>query len=141
MNLKYEVVNNLKISQDLLEFVNNELLVDTNIKPEKFWSGFDKAVHELAPINKKLIEKRQDIQEKIDSWHIKNKGKNIDLEEYKTFLKKIDYLKDEGPDFKIETKNIDDEIAKIAGPQLVVPIMNARYTLNAAKLRIIAAIL
>ncbi len=135
MNLKYEVVNNLKISQELLEFVNNELLVDTNIKPEKFWSGFDKAVHELTPINKELIKKRQDIQEKIDSWHIKNKGKNIDLEKYKTFLKEIDYLKDEGPDFKIETKNIDDEIAKIAGPQLVVPIMNARYTLNAANAR------
>ena len=135
MEIKYKVVNNLKISQNLLEFVNNELLKDTNITPEKFWAGFDKTVHELAPINKKLILKRDDLQKKIDEWHKKNKGKQIDLEEYKNFLKKIDYLKDEGTDFKIETKDIDDEIAKIAGPQLVVPIMNARYTLNAANAR------
>ena len=135
MEIKYKVVNNLKISQNLLEFVNNELLKDTNITPEKFWAGFDKTVHELAPINKKLILKRDDLQKKIDEWHRKNKGKQIDLEEYKNFLKKIDYLKDEGTDFKIETKDIDDEIAKIAGPQLVVPIMNARYTLNAANAR------
>ena len=135
MEIKYKVVNNLKISQNLLEFINNDLLKDTNITPEKFWAGFDKTVHELAPINKKLISKRDELQKKIDEWHKKNKGKQIDLEEYKNFLKKIDYLKDEGIDFKIETKNIDDEIAKIAGPQLVVPIMNARYTLNAANAR------
>ena len=135
MEIKYKVVNNLKISQNLLEFVNNELLKDTNITPEKFWAGFDKTVHELAPINKKLISKRDDLQKKIDEWHKKNKGKPIDLEEYKNFLKKIDYLKEEGTDFKIETKDIDEEIAKIAGPQLVVPIMNARYTLNAANAR------
>ena len=67
----------------------------------------------LTPINKKLIDKRQDLQKKIDDWHIKNKDKNIDLKEYKNFLKEIDYLKDEGPDFKIETKNIDDEILKL----------------------------
>ena len=135
MKINYEVVNNLKISKELLEFVNNELLGDTNINPAKFWSGFDKAVHELAPLNNQLIKKRDDLQKKIDEWHLKNKGKEIDLNEYKNFLKKIEYLKDEGPDFKIETKNIDDEIAKIAGPQLVVPIMNARYTLNAANAR------
>jgi len=135
MKIKYEIVNNLKISQILFEFVNNELLKDTDIKPEKFWSGFDKTVHELAPINKLLIKKRDDLQKKIDEWHINNKGKQIDLIEYKTFLKKIDYLKDEGSDFKIETKNIDEEIANIAGPQLVVPIMNSRYTLNAANAR------
>ncbi|MDA9731197.1 malate synthase G [Candidatus Pelagibacter sp.] len=135
MKINYKVVNNLKISQNLLEFVNNNLLKDTNITPEKFWAGFDKTVHELSPINKKLISKREDLQKKIDEWHIENKGKQIDLKEYKNFLKKIDYLKDEGADFKIETKDIDDEIAKIAGPQLVVPIMNARYTLNAANAR------
>ena len=135
MKINYEVVNNLKISKELLEFVNNELLRDTNINPAKFWSGFDKVVHELAPLNNQLIKKRDDLQKKIDEWHLKNKGKEIDLNEYKNFLKKIEYLKDEGPDFKIETKNIDDEIAKIAGPQLVVPIMNARYTLNAANAR------
>ena len=135
MKIKYISVNNLKISEELLNFVNNDLLEDTNIRPEKFWSGFDKTVHELAPLNKQLIKKRDDLQKKIDDWHIKNKEKKIDLIEYKNFLKKIDYLKDEGPDFKIETNNIDDEIAKIAGPQLVVPIMNARYALNAANAR------
>ena len=103
--------------------------------PEKFWLGFDKAVHELAPKNKELIKIREDLQKKIDHWHIKNKGNEIKIEEYKKFLKEIGYLKDEGSDFKIETKNVDDEIAKIAGPQLVVPIMNARYTLNAANAR------
>ncbi len=135
MKIKYEVVNNIKISKELLEFVNNELLKDTNINPDIFWSSFDKIVHELAPLNNQLLKKREDLQKKIDDWHLKNKGKEINLDEYKNFLKKIDYLKNEGPDFKIETKNIDDEIAKIAGPQLVVPIMNARYTLNAANAR------
>ena len=135
MPTNYENVNNLKASKELLSFVNEDLLKETNILPEKFWSGFDKAVHELEPQNRKLIEKRKDLQEKIDQWHIKNKGSKIKIEDYKKFLKEIGYLKDEGPDFKIETKNIDEEISQIAGPQLVVPIMNARYTLNAANAR------
>ena len=135
MKILYENVNNLKVTKELFSFVNNELLKDTGITPEKFWSGFDKVVHELAPKNKELIKIREDLQKKIDDWHIKNKGNKINIDEYKNFLKKINYLKDEGPDFKIETENVDDEIAKIAGPQLVVPIMNARYALNAANAR------
>ena len=135
MNKKYQNVNNLKVSDELLSFVNDELLKDTSISPEKFWQGFDNIVHELSPLNKKLIEKREILQKKIDDWHIKNRGAEIKIEEYKKFLKEIDYLKDEGSDFKIETSNVDDEIAQIAGPQLVVPIMNARYTLNAANAR------
>tara|TARA_B100000900_G_scaffold190967_1_gene161687 strand:+ start:349 stop:2508 length:2160 start_codon:yes stop_codon:yes gene_type:complete len=135
MTSKYLSINNLKVSENLLNFINNELLRDTEISQEKFWIGFDKAVHELAPENRKLIQIREDLQKKIDDWHIKNKGKKNNLEEYKKFLKKINYLKDEGPDFKIETENVDDEITDIAGPQLVVPIMNARYTLNAANAR------
>ena len=118
-----------------MKFVNNEILRDTDVSPEKFWSDFDQIVHELAPINKKLLDKRQDLQKKIDDWHIKNKGKEFDIHKYKKFLNEIGYLKDQGPDFIIETKNIDDEISTIAGPQLVVPIMNARYTLNAANAR------
>ena len=135
MPKNYQNVNNLKISEELLSFVNNELLKGLEISSEKFWSGFDNAVHELAPKNKELIQIREDLQKKIDDWHIKNKGNEINIEEYKKFLKEIGYLKDEGPDFKIETKNVDDEISKIAGPQLVVPIMNARYALNAANAR------
>ena len=135
MSKNYQNVNNLRISEELLSFVNNELLKGLEISPEKFWSGFDNVVHELAPKNKELIQIREDLQRKIDDWHIKNKGNEINIEEYKKFLKEIGYLKDEGPDFKIETKNVDDEISKIAGPQLVVPIMNARYALNAANAR------
>ena len=132
---KYLSVNNLKVSEELLSFVNDDLLKDSEITPEKFWSGFDKAVHELAPRNKELILIRENLQKKIDDWHIKNKGSEIKINEYKDFLKKIGYLKNEGSDFKIQTKNVDDEISQIAGPQLVVPIMNARYTLNAANAR------
>ena len=135
MKTKYENVKNLKVAKELLSFVNNELLKDTNITSEKFWSGFDVVVHELEPKNKELLGIRENIQKKIDDWHIKNKGNEINIDEYKKFLKEIGYLKDEGPDFQIETNNVDDEIAKIAGPQLVVPIMNARYALNAANAR------
>ncbi len=135
MNLKYQTVNNLKIADNLLAFINEELLKNTSISPDQFWSGFDKAVHELAPKNKELIKFRDELQNKINEWHLKNKGNKVDIGKYKKFLKEIGYLKDEGPNFKIETKNIDEEIAKIAGPQLVVPIMNARYTLNAANAR------
>ena len=135
MSKNYQNVNNLKISEELLSFVNKELLKDLDISSEKFWEGFDKAVHDLAPKNKELIQIRENLQKKIDDWHINNKGNEIEIEQYKKFLKEIGYLKEEGPDFKIETNNVDDEIAQIAGPQLVVPIMNARYTLNAANAR------
>ena len=135
MSNDYSNINNLKVSSKLLKFVNDELLKDTGIKTESFWAGFDKTVHELAPKNRELIKLREDLQKSIDDWHIKNSGNEIKIDEYKKFLKEIGYLKDEGPDFKIETTNVDDEIAKIAGPQLVVPIMNARYALNAANAR------
>ncbi len=135
MSTKYQTIKNLKISEQLLSFVNNELLKDIDITQEKFWSEFDKMVHELAPINRELINKRETIQKKIDTWHKENKGNKLDLDKYKKFLKEIGYLIDEGPDFKIDTHNVDDEITQIAGPQLVVPIMNARYTLNAANAR------
>jgi malate synthase len=135
MPTNYKSVNNLKVSEDLISFVDNELLKDTSISPEKFWLGFSEAAHNLAPKNKELLKIRESLQKKIDDWHIKNKGKEIKIEEYKKFLTGIGYLKNEGPDFKIETDKVDDEITKIAGPQLVVPIMNARYALNAANAR------
>ena len=100
----YQTVNNLKVSKDLLSFVNDELLVGTGISPEKFWLNFDKAVHELAPENQRLIKVRVDLQNKIDKWHLKNKGTQIKLEEYKKFLKEIGYLKDEGLQYGLENQ-------------------------------------
>ena len=135
MSIKYKNVENLKVSEELLNFVNKELLKDTAVSPEKFWSGFSKVVHDLAPKTKELIKIREEIQQKINEWHKSRKGNEINLEGYKDFLKNIGYLKEVGPDFKIETKNVDEEITSIAGPQLVVPIMNARYALNAANAR------
>ena len=135
MKKQYTKINNLSVSNELLNFINDELLEGTKISPEKFWESFDKAVHELAPRNKELIQIREDLQKKIDRWHIKNKSDQIDLKKYKEFLKEIGYLKEIGSDFKIKTKNVDEEITNIAGPQLVVPIMNERYALNAANAR------
>ena len=135
MTTSYKNVNDLKVAEDLLLFVNEELLKDTNITPEKFWSGLNEAAHDLAIKNRELLKKRENLQKKIDDWHIKNRENQIQTEVYKKFLKEIAYLVDEGEDFNIETDNVDDEITKIAGPQLVVPIMNARYTLNAANAR------
>ncbi|MDC0518001.1 malate synthase G [Candidatus Pelagibacter sp.] len=135
MSKNYLSINKLKVSEELVSFVNNELLIGTNISPEKFWSGLDSAVHELTPKNKELIKIRKTLKKKIDDWHIKNKGNKIILEDYKKFLREIGYLIDEGQDFEIETNNVDEEISQIAGPQLVVPIMNARYALNAANAR------
>ncbi|MDC3308403.1 malate synthase G, partial [Candidatus Pelagibacter sp.] len=135
MKEQYTKIHNLSVSNKLLNFVNEELFKDTNISSEKFWEGFDKAVHELAPKNKDLLKIREDLQKKIDDWHITNKGNEINLKEYKKFLKEIGYLKEVGPDFKIKTNNVDEEITSIAGPQLVVPIMNERYALNAANAR------
>ena len=132
---KYKNIFNLKVSENLENFVKNELLIGTSITPEVFWNEFDKTVHELAPINSELIEKRESLQKKIDEWHIERKGKNFDLSEYKKFLRDIGYLTEKNENFKIETKNIDSEISSIAGPQLVVPIMNERYALNAANAR------
>jgi malate synthase len=135
MKEQYTKIHNLSVSNKLLNFVNEELLKDTNISSEKFWEGFDRVVHELAPKNKDLLVMREDLQKKIDAWHIANRGNEINLEEYKKFLKEINYLKEVGPDFKIKTSNVDEEITDIAGPQLVVPIMNERYALNAANAR------
>ena len=135
MKEKYTKINNLSVSNELLNFVNDELLKGTKISPENFWLKFDKAAHILAPKNKELLKIRENLQKKIDEWHIQNKNNEFNLEKYKKFLEVIGYLKELGPNFKIKTKNVDEEIAKIAGPQLVVPIMNERYALNAANAR------
>ena len=135
MKEKYKIINNLSVSESLLNFVNNELLTGTKIKKENFWKGFDKYVHALAHKNKELLEIREKLQKKIDDWHKDRRGEKFDVKKYTKFLKKIGYLKKTGPDFKIKTKNLDTEISSICGPQLVVPISNARYALNAANAR------
>ena len=127
--------NGLKINSTLFEFINNEVMPGTHIKSDIFWYQFEKVVHELAPINKSLLIKREEIQKKIDEWHKSKKGESFDLKEYIKFLKSIDYIVDEKDDFKINTSNVDHEITTIAGPQLVVPVDNARYALNAANAR------
>mgnify|MGYP003685708507 FL=1 len=127
--------NGLKISLVLFDFINNEALPGTNIKSDDFWNKFEKVVHELSPINKNLLKKREIIQKKIDEWHKNNKGQDLDKKKYLTFLKSISYITEEKENFKIETSGVDEEIASLAGPQLVVPVDNARYALNAANAR------
>ena len=132
---QYIQTKNLSVSRNLFNFVNDELLPGTGINSNDFWEGFSKTVHTLAPKNRELLEFREELQEKINIWHKKNRSNKFNLKDYANFLKKIGYLKKIGPKFKIKTKNVDEEISKIAGPQLVVPIMNARYALNAANAR------
>ena len=133
--MKFIEKNELKINKTLFNFVNDEVLPGTKIERDDFWKKFSKAVHELSPINKKLIEKREEIQKQIDKWHLSNPKEKYNKDNYTKFLKSISYIVKEGEDFKIATSNVDDEISKIAGPQLVVPVDNARYALNAANAR------
>jgi len=126
---------NLSIAENLFQFVNTELLRDAPVTPETFWEGFDEAVHDLAPRNRELLDIRQNMQEQIDQWLRDHADGGYDQNAYEAFLSDIGYLVDEGDDFVVETTNVDDEIARIAGPQLVVPITNARYALNAANAR------
>jgi len=131
----YIVQGNLSVDADLLAFVNDVLLPAASIDPSSFWTGFDESVHKLAPRNAELLETREKIQAQIDKWLIDNRAAGMDISVYTEFLKEIGYLVPEGEDFVIDTQNVDDEIACIAGPQLVVPVMNARYALNAANAR------
>ena len=133
--MKKSTVNNLTIDEDLLNFINNEVIPGTDIDSKVFWNSFDEVVHKLAPKNRELIQRREKIQKKIDDWHLSKKGSSIDKSEYFNFLKSIQYVVDEKSDFKISTSNVDKEISSIAGPQLVVPVDNARYALNAANAR------
>ena len=132
---QYIEIKKLTISENLYSFVNKNLLPGTGISNSDFWNGFNKNIHELASKNKELLEKREELQKKIDDFHKKRKGNEFNFKEYNKFLNDIGYLKKVGPDFKIKTKNVDIEIAKICGPQLVVPIMNARYAINATNAR------
>ncbi|MBC8305254.1 MAG: hypothetical protein H8E55_57015 [Pelagibacterales bacterium] len=135
MKEKYLKIINLSVSENLANFINKELLPGTKISKDKFWKGFDRCVHKLAPKNRKLLQKRERLQKAIDALHIDNKNDRLNLKKYTEFLKKIGYLKKSGPNFKIKTKNVDIEISTICGPQLVCPVSNARFLLNAANAR------
>jgi len=125
----------LTIATELYNFVNDDLLRGAPITAQAFWDGFDAAVHRLAPKNADLLAQRGQMQKQIDGWLKDNASGGIDQKDYESFLTEIGYLCPEGPDFAIDTANVDDEIATIAGPQLVVPVTNARYALNAANAR------
>ncbi len=127
-------IDGLKISRQLYDFINQAAMPGTGVDQAAFWSEFSAIVHDLAPKNRALLEKRDALQAKIDAWYREN-GAPGDMEVYKTFLKEIGYLVPEGPDFQVATENVDPEIAAVAGPQLVVPITNARFALNAANAR------
>ena len=131
----WEKIGGLQVAKSLRNLVEQEVLPGLEIEASEIWDKLELILHEFMPRNKALLKKREDIQEKIDSWHKERAGQAIDSVEYEEFLRSIGYIVDEGPDFFVETENVDEEIAKIAGPQLVVPVMNARYALNAANAR------
>jgi len=124
-----------KVDKILYDFIRNEALPGTGVESDAFWSGFAAIVNDLAPENRALLARRDALQVEIDAWHTQRRGQAIDPEEYKAFLTEIGYLEQEGPDFAVGTAHVDLEISTIAGPQLVVPVMNARYALNAANAR------
>lgn len=126
---------NLQVSEILANFIENEALTDTNISPEMFWEKLESILNQFVPRNKELLQIRSEMKNKIDRFYLENSSKAIDHEEYTNFLKKIEYIVPEGENFQINTKNVDDELAHKAGPQLVVPVTNARYALNAANAR------
>lgn len=125
----------VQVAQALYDFINEQAIPGTGIDVERFWTGFDALVNELAPKNKALLEKRSELQDKIDAYHQERKGQAHNAVEYKAFLQEIGYLLPQGEDVKATTENVEPEIGQLAGPQLVVPITNARFALNAANAR------
>lgn len=131
---EYIKVGSLKVAAVLYQFINSEALPGSGLTSEKFWAGFDTLIHDLTPRNKALLAKRDELQRLINEWHIENK-ESFEFEAYKSFLHDIGYLEPQVEDFQIATQGVDEEIANQAGPQLVVPVNNARYALNAANAR------
>ncbi len=128
-------IGNLKVAESLSNLINQQILPGTGIAVDDFWVKFENIIHEFSPRNKQLLAVRDDLQRKIDVWHTERNGRAHDAVAYKAFLTEIGYLLKEGPDFKVTTENVDTEISHQAGPQLVVPVKNARFALNAANAR------
>ncbi|MFP6807413.1 MAG: malate synthase G [Pseudomonadales bacterium] len=128
-------IGGLQIATVLHDLIAQEIAPGTGVEPSHFWAEFESILDDMVPRNRALLEKRQDFQDQIDSWHKERTGQRHDAKAYLSFLKDIGYILPEGDDFEIETTNVDEEIASMAGPQLVVPIMNARFALNAANAR------
>jgi malate synthase len=131
---EYVKVGNLQVAKLFYEFMNDEVLPGSEVNKEKFWKDFETLIVDLTPKNKALLARRDELQAKINEWHKEHRG-NFDMEKYKAFLTDIGYLEPEVDDFEITTEGVDEEIAVQAGPQLVVPLTNARYALNAANAR------
>jgi len=135
MMTQYFKTQNIQVAKCLHHFIEQDVLPLTTISPSDFWRNFSSVIEKLTPINRAILTTRDDLQAKIDSWHQDNFGDKFDFSAYKNFLKEINYLVPEVDDFKITTQNVDAELATMAGPQLVVPIMNARFALNAVNAR------
>lgn len=130
----YIQIGNLQVASILYDFINEQVLPGSEVEKDSFWGGLDQLIHNLAPKNKALLARRDELQNAIHHWHKEHKN-NFDFTTYKAFLEEIGYLEPKVEDFKIETENVDEEIAFQAGPQLVVPVSNARYAINAANAR------
>ncbi|HQP65823.1 MAG TPA: malate synthase G [Quisquiliibacterium sp.] len=125
----------LQVARPLFQMIETEALPGTGVSSQQFWKGLSDLIHTLGPVNRELLARRDSLQAQIDAWHVARRGQPHDADAYRAFLEQIGYLVPEGPDFTAETENVDPEIAAIPGPQLVVPVMNARYALNAANAR------
>ena len=128
-------IEGLTVAGELQRFISEEALPGSGVDPARFWRGLSDLIHEMGPRNRALLERRAELQAQIDDWHRRNRGSSFDAASYRTFLEEIGYLEPEGEDFAVDTAGVDDEIASVSGPQLVVPVMNARFAINAANSR------